>query len=135
MSYRQIKNLKQAVHDILKENASTRNSDITLMIEVWKKHFPSLIKRGQNGEEGVWLKDLYDLPREDNIKRVRAFWQNDKKLFLPTEEAVAKARGINMDEWRVAMGYPTKSTAGTEHPSWNPPSEIKKQEQSTLFNP
>lgn len=126
MSYRNIKNLKQAVGDMLKENPATRNSDITLMIEIWRKHFPQRIKRGSTGEEGVWLKDLYDLPREDNVKRVRAYWQNDKKLYLPTEESVAKVRGINMDEWRVAMGYPTKSTAGTEKPSWTPPSEQKK---------
>lgn len=123
MSYRQIKNLKKAVHDILRDVPATRNSDITLMLEVWRKHFPQCIKKGASGEEGVWLKDLYDLPREDNIKRVRAYWQNAKKLYPPTEEAVAKARGFNMDEWRVAMGYPTKDTAGTEHPSWQPQSE------------
>lgn len=125
MSYRSIKNLKQKVHDILRDEPSTRNSDIALMIAVWKKHCPSYIKKGSSGEEGVWLKDLYELPREDNIKRVRAYWQNDKKLYLPTEESVAKARGINMDEWRVAMGYPTNATAGTKHPSWTPPSEAK----------
>lgn len=126
MAYRSIKNLKQKVHDILRDVPETRNSDIALMIEVWRKHCPSYIKKGASGEEGVWLKDLYDLPREDNIKRVRAYWQNTKKLYYPTDEAVAKARGINSDEWRVAMGYPTKSTAGTEHPSWQPPSEQQK---------
>ena len=71
--------------------------------------------------------DLYWLPREDNVKRVRAFWQNDKKKFLPTVLEVAIARRINEDEWRVAMGYPTKATTGTPTPSWTPVSEIPKE--------
>lgn len=126
MKYKTIKNLKGAVGNMLKENPATRNSDITLMIEIWKRHLPEKIKRGASGEEGIWLKDLYELPREDNIKRVRAYWQNDKKFYLPTDEAVARARGINMDEWRVAMGYPTMGTTRTEKPSWTPPSEQPK---------
>lgn len=125
MHYRAIKNLKQKVHDILRDEPETRNSDITLMITVWKKHCPKYIKRGNSGEEGVWLKDLYELPREDNIKRVRAYWQNVQKKHLPTEWEVAKARGILEDEWRVAMGYPLKETAGTGTPSWVPQSELR----------
>lgn len=125
MSYRVIKNLKQAIHDILRDVPETRNSDITLMLEVWRRYYPTRIKRGSTGEEGVWLKDLYDLPREDNIKRVRAYWQNTKKMYLPTEWLIAKARGIEQDEWRVAMGYPTKDSARTPTPSWTPPSLVK----------
>lgn len=127
MKYRAIKNFKNEVGRILRDNPSTRNSDITLMIEVWRKHFPQRIKRGVTGEEGVWLKDLYDLPREDDIKRVRAYYQNTKKMYLPTEEAVAVARKMDVNEWRIAMGYPTKETSGTPRPNWTPASEHKQQ--------
>ena len=67
-----MKTTKEMVEACLRNIPETRNSDITLMIEVWRRYFPQRIKRGQTGEEGIWLKDLYDLPREDNIKRERA---------------------------------------------------------------
>lgn len=131
MSYRTIKNLKQKVGDMLKENPATRNSDITLMIEIWKRHFPQRIKKGSTGEDGVWLKDLYDLPSEGVLGRVRRKIQESGK-FLPTDERVARARKMNMDEWRVAMGYPTKNTAGTKTPSWTPPSEQEYREDCSM---
>lgn len=124
MNYKKIKNLKQAVHDILRDTPATRNSDVLLTIEVWRKFFPKVIKMGQSEKEGIWLEDLYWLPREDNVKRVRAHWQNDMGMFLPTEWVIAKARKIAEDEWRVAMGYPTKDTTGTRQPSFIPPSEV-----------
>ena len=126
----------------LRAYPDTRNSDITLTIQIWRQFFVSRIQYlGEGGtRECVQLKDLYDLPREDNVKRARAYFQNDRRLYLPTSEAVAKARGINIDEWRVAMGYPTKQTTGTEKPSWTPPSEVSEgkvvsseAEQSTLL--
>ena len=124
MDYRQIKTLKEQVKYVLEHNAETRNSDITLTIEVWKTFQPYLI--GFNGQQRyIALEALYDLPREDNIKRIRAHFQNVKKRFLPTELSVALKRGITEDEWRVSMGYPTKESAGTENPSWRPPSLTK----------
>lgn len=114
------------VEQVLKDMPEARNSDITLMCEVWQRFYPLKVKCGASGEKGVWLKDLYELPREDNIKRVRAQFQNDKGLYLPTEWRIAKQRGINEDEWRVSLGYPTKQTTGTPVPSWTPPSEQTK---------
>lgn len=125
MNYRQIKNLKMVVHDMLRDIPDTRNSDIALTIAIWRKYFPQRIE-SFNGDEFIRLRDLYDLPREDNVKRVRAFWQNDKRLFLPTQWPVARARGFNEDEWRVALGYPTVATTGTPTPSWTPPSETNQ---------
>lgn len=89
----------------------TRDSDIALMIEVWRRYYPKYVKKGSTGEEGVWLKDLYELPREDNIKRVRAQIQNDDKQFLPTTWEIAKQRKINENVWRKAMGYTYSITA------------------------
>lgn len=103
-----IKNLKAHIFAILAAVPESRDSDIRLMIELWRRFYPHYIKVGTSGEEGVWLKDLYELPREDNVKRVRAQIQNVEKMFLPTSWAVAKQRKINEDVWRVAMGYAPK---------------------------
>lgn len=102
------KPLKTMVEEVLRNIPETRNSDIALMIEIWRRYFPQRIKKGQSGEEGVWLRDLYDLPREDNVKRVRAKLNHEGKYF-PTDWKVAKARGIKEDVWRQELGYPAKA--------------------------
>lgn len=130
MSYDAIKTLKGMVESVLADTPETRNSDIALTIAIWRRFFPSLVRQEKHhdgrtyslGEEYVRVKDLFELPREDNVKRVRAMFQNEKKLYLPTSWEVAKGRGLEEDEWRVAMGYPTKETAGTGEPSFTPPS-------------
>ena len=103
-----IKNLKAKVLAVLESNPETRNSDIALTIELWRRYYPNTILIGTSGVEGVRLKDLYDLPREDNVKRVRAQIQNVEHLYLPTSWEVAKQRKINEDRLREAMGYPPR---------------------------
>lgn len=98
---------RDMVEKILRNVPESRNSDITLLIEIWKRYYPHKLKKGASGEEGVWLKDLYDLPREDGVKRIRATFNHEGKYF-PTDWKVAKGRGIKEDEWRLALGYPAK---------------------------
>ena len=124
MSYRNIHNLKKAVEKILEDVPATRNSDSLLTITLWKKHFPNMILASREGEY-IQLERILDLPREDEIGRARRKIQ--EKKYPPTDEAVARARKFNMDEWRVAMGYPTMATSGSPKPSWTPPSEVKKE--------
>jgi len=102
------------VEECLRNLPETRNSDIVLMLAIWRRYFPQRIRKGASGEEGVWLRDIIDLPREDNIKRVRAKFNAEGKYY-PTDWKVAKARGIKEDEWRQDLGYPTK--AQTVHPT------------------
>ena len=93
--------LKQQVEQTLKTQPDTRNSDITLMIAIWKKYY--------GVGEYVELKKLYDLPREDNIKRIRAkFCEEKKEWAYPTSLEVARKRGIKENEWRLFLGYPLK---------------------------
>ena len=73
------------------------------MIELWQRYYTKYIKQGASGEKGIWLKDLFELPREDNIKRIRAHFQNDKKMYLPTIWSVAKQRKILEEEWKQYM--------------------------------
>ena len=112
---------------MLRDVPETRNSDVLLCLALWRQHFPSRILVGKDKNEYVKLKDIIDLPREDEVARARRKVQESGK-YLPTDERIAKARRLNMDEWRVAMGYPTRDTAGTATPSWTPPSERVKEQ-------
>lgn len=109
MNYEAIKTLKDQVEYVLREVPNTRNSDILLTVEIWRRWYPTRVHQTELGAEYVYTSDLLDLPREDNVKRARAHFQNTKGLYLPTSWEVAKKRGLAEDEWRVAMGYPTKS--------------------------
>lgn len=101
--------LKTMVENVLRDIPESRNSDITLMIEVWKRYYPRYLKRAKTGEYGVYLPDLYELPREDNIKRARAQFNASGKYY-PTEYRVLKARKLNEDRWRKENGYPPYGT-------------------------
>lgn len=99
------KNLKSKVLFCLANYPETRNSDIELTTRIWKQYHSSKLRLGLGGEVLVSLKDLFELPREDNVKRYRAKIQNEENRYLPTEEKIAKARKINIELWRKAMGY------------------------------
>lgn len=95
-----IKGLKQQVLRILDEFPQSRNSDQWLTIKLWCVFYPSRIVRLENEEPMIRLKDIMDLPREDNVKRVRAIIQNVENKFLPTSLAIVKQRKINEELWR-----------------------------------
>lgn len=97
------KTLTRQVEHCLKHFPETRNSDLTLLHQIWREYYPQRIKVGQSGKEGVWLSDMFDLPREDAVKRIRAKFQNDFGKYLPTSWEVAKQRKINEQKWRLAM--------------------------------
>ena len=98
------KNLKEQVKRVLIDNPETRNSDITLTIEIWKRFFPEKTIGGECA--GIRFQQLYELPREDNVKRIRAnFCQKGFNWAFPTDWKIAKARGINEDKWKEVLGY------------------------------
>lgn len=97
--------LKQRIEWCLRNVPETRNSDIALTVEVWKRFYPEKIQNTERGRLCVELGDLYDLPREDNVKRTRAQF-NTEGLYWSTDLKVAIGRGIQENEWRVKLGYP-----------------------------
>ncbi|MCK4554886.1 hypothetical protein KAU19_08100 [Candidatus Parcubacteria bacterium] len=116
-------NLKNQIVEILKSNSDCRNSDITLTIEIWKQFYESKITITVNKFPCVALKDLYDLPREDNIKRIRAKLseealnristgqiEGDEHFYLPTSGKVAYQRQISQALWQKALGYFKRAT-------------------------
>ena len=120
-NYRQIKHLSAMVERVLSEWVEARNSDAYLAMMVWTTYFPQAFIIHE-GHVYVRARDIIGaLPREDAVGRIRRKFQERGK-YLPSKREVAIARKLNMDEWRVSLGYPTVESAGTEHPSWTPPS-------------
>jgi hypothetical protein len=94
--------LKDKILVCLQRDEESRNSDIRLTQTLWwTYHNSSIIKQEVDGEAVyfVKLRDLFTLPREDAIKRVRAIIQNVDHKFLPTKEEVRKQRKINEERW------------------------------------
>ena len=95
--------LQKQVDYCLKNFPKTRNSDIELTLAIWKHYYPSRIVYSKTGVSLIRLRDLFDLPREDNVKRIRAKIQNELGKYLPTSLEVAKQRKIAETEWREYM--------------------------------
>lgn len=108
--------LKKMVELTLDENPSwrnieVRNSDIALMVIIWQRWF----NVGTNDDSVVHLYRLLDLPREDNIKRVRAHFQNTEHKYMPTNPDILIKRGIEAEYWREALGYDLTPEEHTRH--------------------
>lgn len=101
-----INTLESQVLAVLEKDEQSRNSDIRLMQVLWYTYYRNHITE-IHGKWYVEMGSLKVLPREDNIKRVRAKIQNVKHLFLPTDPKVAEKRGWEIDKWRGYLGYPT----------------------------
>jgi hypothetical protein len=99
MEYGKIKDLKNKVLFILEHYRESRDSDQWLTLKLWCVYYPSRIKEDEKGKKYVYLTDVLHLPREDNVKRIRAIIQNEEKKFLPTSLEVAKQRKINEADW------------------------------------
>ncbi len=102
--------LRDMVEDRLKNLEETRNSDIKLTIAIWIKYYPDYVLDTSQGEKsGIFLDALFILPREDNIKRIRAKVQNEEKKYLPTDPIVRAKRKISEEEWYSYLGYAVRN--------------------------
>lgn len=99
--------LEKQIRAVLALDEQSRNSDIRLTQLIWWKYYRSDIEM-VNGKPYVSMMSMFKLPREDNIKRIRAKIQNDQHQFLPTSAEVAKKRSWNIEEWRTYLGYENK---------------------------
>lgn len=98
------KTLVKQVQSILRDIPQARNSDITLMTELWRRYYPEYIFT-ESDIDCIALVNLFNLPREDNIKRIRAKIQNEERRFLPTEPMVFVERAKLSREWKKFLGY------------------------------
>lgn len=95
-----IENLKAKVLHVLETFPQSRDCDQWLTLKIWSLYYPKSIFRGEGGVQMVKLRDIMELPREDNVKRVRAIIQNVENKFLPTSLEVVRQRRINEELWK-----------------------------------
>ena len=100
--------LKKQILYILEQYPETRNSDIALTIKIWQHFTKKLVYSERNKAYYVKVNDLYEMQREDHIRRVRAKIQNEEGLFLPTDPKVIKIRKQQAKIWRKNLGYRTQ---------------------------
>lgn len=95
--------LKDQVEWCLKNIPDTRDSDIKLTLNIWHRFYPNSLKQ-IDGVYYVKAKDLYDLPREDNVKRIRAKF-NESGEYLTDKPQIRKQRKQKEIEWLYDLGY------------------------------
>lgn len=100
-----LKTLRVMVENILASVPETRNSDILLTKTIWVRYFKAEILTGKDGREYINIDSLWQLPREDHIKRIRAKIQNEDRLYLPTEKSVFLQRVKLSKAWKKFLGY------------------------------
>lgn len=105
MKHSEIKKLKNAIEDILERYPKARDSDQWLTLKIWQEYFPTRVITLPDGTIAIRFKDIMEMPREDNVKRIRAKIQNEEGKWLPTTWEVAKQRKILESVWRNYVNY------------------------------
>jgi hypothetical protein len=123
-----LRTLDAQVRYCLEKFPATRNSDITLTQQLWMTFHKGVLLFSEQYGYCAQLTKLFDLPREDNVKRVRAKIQNTEFLFLPTSLGVAKKRGWHEEDWlKYLRTKPSVETPVVE-PSYDEPIRVKQGE-------
>lgn len=99
-----LKNLHNCVEYILKRFPESRNDDAVLTTILWEQYCRDVLIPLATGGFAVALDNIKYLPREDNVKRIRAKLQNEKHLYLPTDPQVRARRQISEEDWRTYLG-------------------------------
>ena len=94
-----MKTLKSKIEFCLNKYPDTRNSDIKLTNSIWVEYYGSKLVR-INGRLLVHLTDLYELPTQESVKRIRAKL-NEQGFYLPTSEEVLKQRRLLEKKYRL----------------------------------
>lgn len=96
--------LREKVLKVLENYPDSRNSDVTLTLRIWLVYHEKELAKFE-GKNYVRLNKIFELPREDNVKRIRAKIQNEEHLWLPTDPKIIKRRKLKEQEWRSELGY------------------------------
>jgi len=95
-----LKDVKLKVRSILKEKEETRNNDGHLLAHYVAKYYPRLVDDTVVTNKTVSLGNFRYFPPVETITRARRIIQNVDKEFLPTTEAVRKARRIKEQDYK-----------------------------------
>jgi hypothetical protein len=95
------KDLKSKVQYCLEKYVEARNSDVKLcnylLLEFYKEYL-----NYEGISPYIYLKDLYNVPKFENICRLRRKF-NEKKMFLATDPFIIKERRKRERDWRYEM--------------------------------
>lgn len=94
---------KEQVRKVLEIDPQSRNSDTRLFQMMLFRYNQSLIFKDEDGDWAIKLRNLYEAPNKSDLQRYRAYWQNEKHLFLPTSSEVRRQRKINEELWHSKM--------------------------------
>ena len=92
------------VEECLQKDEQSRNSDIRLY-NFLLLHFPAYKNKlivDEFNNYSIPLKVRYELPKEEDVCRIRRKF-NNKGLYLPTSEEVLKQRKLMEKEWHNEM--------------------------------
>lgn len=95
-----ITDLTDKIEKVLQDVPDSRNDDIILTLEIWRRYYSNFLYTAKDGNMYVKLDNIKFLPREDHIKRIRAKIQNEYFKYLPTKISVAEQRKMNIEKWR-----------------------------------
>lgn len=98
------KQLSGKVEDCLKKDKKSRNSDIRLY-NYLLLNFPiyrDKLEVNTNGNYSIPLIARYELPKEEDVCRIRRKLNSQGK-YLPTDEEVIKQRRLLEKEWHNEM--------------------------------
>jgi len=95
--------LKEQVKEVLACDEQSRNSDTRLYQMLLYKHYHSLLFQNTLDKWSITLDNLYEAPSRADTQRYRAYWQNQKNIYLPTSGEVRRQRKINESLWREEL--------------------------------
>lgn len=81
--------LKDTVKEVLKNSRSSRNNDLNLILEVWRR---------QGVKVSYTERELELMFNPESITRARRVVQNEEGEYLPTDPSIAIKRNINFEK-------------------------------------
>lgn len=103
-NYTHIKNAYDRVMWCLYHHPETRNSDKVLAWAFWETFESTTpIEDMLGAEQYISFENFEKNTAYSTIKRVRAYIQNNKRIFVPTDENVARARSMLDKSWARIM--------------------------------
>ena len=103
-----MKNLRDKVEACLKEYPLTRNNDIGLFnILLWKFYRDKLHTFPDNTLY-IKLTNLSLVPKQSDVQRIRAHFQNKCNIYLPTLPEVREKRRIAEADYKRSLGYDSR---------------------------
>lgn len=103
---KKLKELKKMIEETLSVFQETRDSDQVLMETIRKNYFSVAPRCDANGEQFfvIPVDKLRSLPNKDNIKRIRAKF-NQVWLYISENPEIRRKRRLSEEKYRQFLWY------------------------------